>query len=31
MNWQEMLVGVICWELFKYIIIKWWYEIFKNK
>jgi len=31
MNWQEILVVIIFWEFFKYIIIKWWYEIFKNK
>jgi hypothetical protein len=31
MNWQDILVGIIFWEIVKYIIIKWWYEIFKNK
>lgn len=31
MNWQEILVGAIFWEIIRRFIIKWWYEIFKNQ
>jgi len=31
MSWEEIIAGIFCWELLKYIIVKWWYEIFKNQ
>jgi len=31
MNWQEVVVTIIFWEVLKYIALKWWREIFNKK
>jgi len=31
MSWPDIITGILCWEILKYILINWWYEIFKNR